>query len=96
MARRTERVRLDATVTSKGQITLPARLRRELGIKTGDRVRFERSGERVAMRTLPRTDLMELAGALAGAGRSASADLASLRRKAWRSRGKELQRRSAR
>jgi antitoxin PrlF len=27
-----------ATVTSKGQMTLPAKLRTELGIKTGDRV----------------------------------------------------------
>ena len=31
-----------AKVTSKGQITLPAAVRRALGIGTGDRVRFER------------------------------------------------------
>jgi antitoxin PrlF len=97
MARRDQRVRSDATVTSKGQITLPAALRRELGIQTGDRVRFERSGERVVMRPLPRGDLMALAGAFAGrAARSASADLATLRRDAWRKRGKRLGGRRAR
>ena len=31
-----------AKVTSKGQITLPAAVRRALGIGTGDRVHFER------------------------------------------------------
>lgn len=29
-----------ATVTSKGQITLPAAIRRTLGLETGDRVEF--------------------------------------------------------
>jgi antitoxin PrlF len=32
-----------AKVTSKGQITLPAELRQQLGIKPGDRVDFERT-----------------------------------------------------
>lgn len=32
-----------AKVTSKGQITLPADLRAELGINPGDRVEFERN-----------------------------------------------------
>lgn len=32
---------LAATVTSKGQVTLPVEVRRELGIQTGDRIRFE-------------------------------------------------------
>ena len=36
---------LDAKVTSKGQITLPAELRRELGLKPGDRVNFRRTKE---------------------------------------------------
>jgi antitoxin PrlF len=29
-----------ATVTSKGQITIPAKVRAELGVNTGDRVEF--------------------------------------------------------
>ncbi|MEM9733654.1 MAG: AbrB/MazE/SpoVT family DNA-binding domain-containing protein [Pseudomonadota bacterium] len=32
-----------AKVTSKGQITLPAEMRKALGIRTGDTVYFERS-----------------------------------------------------
>lgn len=31
---------VEATVTSKGQITLPSALRRRLGLQTGSRVRF--------------------------------------------------------
>lgn len=30
----------EATVTSKGQITIPAQVRRDLGLKTGSRVSF--------------------------------------------------------
>jgi antitoxin PrlF len=32
-----------AKITSKGQITLPSKLRAELGLKPGDRVDFERN-----------------------------------------------------
>lgn len=31
-----------AKVTSKGQITIPVEVRRSLGVKAGDKVRFER------------------------------------------------------
>lgn len=31
---------MEATVTSKGQITLPSELRRRLGIRQGSRIRF--------------------------------------------------------
>jgi len=33
----------EATVTSKGQITVPSALRQELGVSPGDRLRFVRS-----------------------------------------------------
>jgi len=36
-----------ATVTSKGQITIPAEVRRSLGLKAGSRVDFVRAGEGV-------------------------------------------------
>lgn len=31
---------VEATVTSKGQVTLPSELRRRLGIQKGSRIRF--------------------------------------------------------
>ena len=34
-----------ATVTSKGQITIPAQVRAELGVNTGDRIEFVEIGE---------------------------------------------------
>lgn len=34
-----------ATMTSKGQITIPAEIRAELGIDAGDRVEFVRNGK---------------------------------------------------
>jgi len=30
----------DATITSEGQITVPAEIRKKLGVKVGDRLRF--------------------------------------------------------
>ncbi len=38
--------RLAATVTSKGQITIPQEIRRRLGLHQGDRVEFVIEGER--------------------------------------------------
>lgn len=35
----------DAKVTTKGQITLPAKLREKLGIEAGDRIEFIEDGE---------------------------------------------------
>jgi AbrB family looped-hinge helix DNA binding protein len=49
-----------AKVTSKGQITLPAKLRERLGIKPGDRVSFEEDGMqgvRLIARTVTAADL---------------------------------------
>ncbi len=34
-----------ATLTSKGQITIPAQVRAELGVNTGDRIEFVEIGE---------------------------------------------------
>jgi AbrB family looped-hinge helix DNA binding protein len=54
-----------AKVTSKGQITLPVELRRELGLKPGDRVDFRR-GSRGAIELAARTvSLLDLKGMLA-------------------------------
>lgn len=54
----------EATMTSKGQITLPKQMREELGLKAGSKVMFIRlsSGQ---YRILPRTrDVKDLIGLL--------------------------------
>jgi len=49
-----------ATVTSKGQVTLPAAVRRALGIATGDRISFAVEGDHAVVRPAP--DFLALAG----------------------------------
>ena len=36
---------VEAKITSKGQITLPLRVRKELGVRPGDKIAFERNDE---------------------------------------------------
>ncbi len=53
-------ISVSAKVTSKGQITLPAKLRERLGIKPGDRVSFEEDGKngvRMVTRKVTAADL---------------------------------------
>jgi AbrB family looped-hinge helix DNA binding protein len=51
---------VSATVTSKGQVTIPKRVREALGITEGDHVLFRVEGGRA---TLARTrDLLDMAG----------------------------------
>ncbi|MEI7956221.1 MAG: type II toxin-antitoxin system PrlF family antitoxin [Verrucomicrobiota bacterium] len=42
-----------STITSKGQTTLPAHIRRALHLKTGDKIVFEIQGDSVVIRTQP-------------------------------------------
>lgn len=46
-----------ATLTSKGQMTLPRDVRNDLGLKPGDRVEFVKQGEDYVLR--PRTKRLE-------------------------------------
>ena len=39
-----------AKITSKGQITVPLKIRNELGVKPGDRIIFEKEGDKVTVR----------------------------------------------
>ena len=60
-----------ATLTSKGQVTIPKKVRDSLGLRTGDRIEFQSSrdgGVRIEVR---RTDIRDLAGILQRKGRRA-------------------------
>jgi antitoxin PrlF len=41
-----------ATITSKGQITVPREVRRALGVKSGDKLLFESDGKGMRVRPL--------------------------------------------
>ena len=55
------------TMSSKGQITIPAEVRKRLGIHEGDKVEFVLEGETTTIRPAARTDnpFAEYRGALA-------------------------------
>ena len=42
----------EATITSKGQITVPREVRRVLGVRTGDKLLFESDGKGVRIRPI--------------------------------------------
>lgn len=56
---------LRATLTSKGQVTIPAFTRRAVGLEPGDQVLFVVEGERVTLIPVSRRRLSDLKGALA-------------------------------
>jgi antitoxin PrlF len=49
----------NATLTSKGQITLPAELRRRWGLKAGDRIDFTLEDEHVVMTRKVRRSILK-------------------------------------
>lgn len=53
-----------ASVTSKGQITLPKEIRDQLGVKTGDRVAFRQGHGGTIVVEAEITDLLTLRGAI--------------------------------
>lgn len=78
-----------ARITSKGQVTIPAAVRRQLRVGSGDEVVFEfDSGERASVSPLRRRPASALSGAFAKA--VGPAQLRGQRRKAWRRRAKAL------
>jgi AbrB family looped-hinge helix DNA binding protein len=54
---------LHSTVTSKGQTTIPEKIRRALRIKAGDRLEYEVEGDRATIRVHP--GIRSMKGALA-------------------------------
>lgn len=55
-----------AKVTSKGQITIPAAIRKLLGVKDGDKVLFVQEGSKVVMMNASVDALMEVQRAFQG------------------------------
>jgi antitoxin PrlF len=93
MARRFRpgRTAVDATLTSKGQLTLPAPVREAMGVAPGDKVRFARSeGEGFLVTPVRRADVLTLDGAFAAGKRLGTLDIRELRRRAATRRAKAL------
>ncbi len=61
-----------ATITSKGQITLPASIRKELKIRTGDKLDFEVTPDGEILGRPVKNDLSSLADVLPPARRRLS------------------------
>jgi AbrB family looped-hinge helix DNA binding protein len=57
-----------AYVTSKGQLVVPARLRRKYGIKAGTRVRFVERDREILLQPVTRQYIRSVCGLLAAAG----------------------------
>ena len=51
-------------LTSKGQVTIPAELRRDLGLKPGDKVRFVKRGSRVSIEAVVEPPIDSIFGLL--------------------------------
>jgi AbrB family looped-hinge helix DNA binding protein len=79
---------VSATVTSKGQVTIPKQVREALGIVAGDHVLFRVEGGRA---TLARTrDLLDLAGAVSVPAAKRGARWDEVRRAARAARGERV------
>lgn len=61
----------NATLTSKGQVTIPVEVREKLGLKTGDRLEFRVRGAEAAVRKSALRSVRSLYGLLRREGRRA-------------------------
>ena len=59
-----------ASVTSKGRVTIPARIRDLLKIQPGDRLFFETQGQEVRIRVVPRKQVADFLGTFKAGGPS--------------------------
>lgn len=73
-----------ATVTSKGQVTLPKSVREALGIKAGDRVLFRVLKGRAVLAKVP--DFLELAGSVPVPPAKRGVAWSEIRAMTWRQR----------
>lgn len=68
------------TVTSKGQVTIPSRLRRELGIVEGEKLLITREGNAIKMVPVPRLSRLAGVDAELFRGRKPSEEIEAVRR----------------
>jgi len=61
----------DATVTSKGQTTIPKKIRDDLQMKAGDRLTFTLLPDGVVLMRVKNRNIMDVAGKLHKLGRKA-------------------------
>ena len=54
--------------TQKGQIVIPADLRRKYGIKAGTRIQIEDEGDRIVLYPVTRKHIQRLRGVMKGSG----------------------------
>ena len=73
-----------ATVTSKGQITLPKAIRDALGLRPGDRVYFRLHDGRAVLAKIP--DFLDLAGSVPVSPDMRGASWSKIRAETWRRR----------
>jgi AbrB family looped-hinge helix DNA binding protein len=60
---------MDATLTSKGQTTIPKEIRESLGMKPGDRMTFTLMPDGTVVLRVKRKSILQLAGVLHKKGR---------------------------
>ena len=93
---RSSRPAADATLTSKGQLTVPASVRSAMGIKSGDKLHFTPAeAEGYLVTPVRRGELLDLAGIFADAGkRVGNLSIREMRRRTAVARDKRARRRS--
>jgi AbrB family looped-hinge helix DNA binding protein len=74
------------TISEKGQIVLPAALRRRYGLQKGDRLAVEEADGAIVLHPMPRHPLLALRGRLKGSGEEGLTDLLLRERTADRER----------
>lgn len=73
-----------STVTQKGQVTIPAGIRKKLGLRTGDRVAFLQQGDQVVVKPVL-TDIKAAFGVVSARRSASLADYeAAIRKRAGR------------
>jgi AbrB family looped-hinge helix DNA binding protein len=60
--------RMETTATSKGQIVIPASIRRRLGIKEGTRIKIEERGDEIILKPITREYVHSQRGKFRGKG----------------------------